>query len=56
MTPIIRPDDGPFILALHPLLPVRTVKDLVSLAKARPAQIEIANWAKVAERAGLKVQ
>jgi tripartite-type tricarboxylate transporter receptor subunit TctC len=42
MTPIIQPDDGPFILALHPSLPVRTVKQFVDLAKARPGQINYA--------------
>ncbi len=42
MTPIIQPDDGPFILALHPSLPVRSVKQLVALAKSQPAQINYA--------------
>ena len=42
MTPIIQPDDGPFILALHPSLPPRTVKQLVDLAKTRPGQINYA--------------
>lgn len=42
MTPIIQPDDGPFILSLHPSLPARTVKELVALAKARPGQINYA--------------
>lgn len=42
MTPIIQPDDGPFVFALHPSLPVRTVPELVSLAKARPGQINYA--------------
>jgi tripartite-type tricarboxylate transporter receptor subunit TctC len=42
MTPIIQPDDGPFILALHPSLPVRGVRQLVDLAKARPGQINYA--------------
>ncbi len=39
ITPIIQPDDGPFILALHPSLPARNVRQLVDLAKARPGQI-----------------
>ena len=42
MTPIIQPDDGPFILALHPSLPPRSVKQLVDLAKTRPGQINYA--------------
>lgn len=29
----------PFLLATHPSLPVRTVKDLIALAKARPNQL-----------------
>jgi tripartite-type tricarboxylate transporter receptor subunit TctC len=43
MTPIIQPDDGPFLLSLHPSVPVRTVKQLVDLAKARPTQINYAS-------------
>ena len=42
MTPIIQPDDGPFVMALHPSLPVRTVKELVALAKKAPGQINYA--------------
>ena len=43
MTPIIQPDDGPFVIALHPSLPARSVKQLVELAKARPGQINYAS-------------
>lgn len=42
MTPIIQPDDGPFILVTHPSLPVRNVKEFVALAKARPEEINYA--------------
>ena len=42
MTPIVQLDDGPFLLALHPSLPARTVKQLVDLAKAKPGQITYA--------------
>ncbi len=42
MTPISQPDEGPFILALHPALPVRSVRQFVDLAKARPGQINYA--------------
>ncbi len=42
MTPIIQPDDGPFVLALHPSLPVRSVAQLVALAKKQPGQINYA--------------
>lgn len=30
----------PYVIVVHPSLPVRTVKELIALAKARPAQIE----------------
>jgi len=43
MTPIIQPDDGPFIMAIHPSLPVRTVKQFVALAKNKPQQINYAS-------------
>ena len=36
---IIQLSQGAFILAVHPSLPVKTVKDLVALAKARPGQM-----------------
>ena len=42
MTPIIRVDDGPFAIVVHPSLPARNVKQLVALAKARPGQISYA--------------
>ncbi len=34
---------APNILAVHPSLPVKTVKDLIALAKARPGQINYAS-------------
>lgn len=43
MTPIIQTDDGPFVVATHPSLPVATVKQLVALAKTRPGQITYAS-------------
>ena len=43
MTPIIQPDDGPFIMAVHPSLPVKTVKQFVALAKSKPGQINYAS-------------
>jgi tripartite-type tricarboxylate transporter receptor subunit TctC len=33
----------PFVLVVHPSLPVRTVKDLITFAKARPGQINFAS-------------
>jgi tripartite-type tricarboxylate transporter receptor subunit TctC len=37
--PIARLADAPSILAVHPSLPVRSVKDLIALAQARPGDI-----------------
>jgi tripartite-type tricarboxylate transporter receptor subunit TctC len=34
---------GPNLLVVHPSLPVRTVKDLIALAKARPGQLQFAS-------------
>ena len=42
MTPIIRADDGPFAIVVHPSLPARSVKQLVALAKSKPGQIAYA--------------
>ena len=42
ITPIIRADDGPFVMVVHPSLPVRNVKQFVALAKSRPKQIAYA--------------
>jgi tripartite-type tricarboxylate transporter receptor subunit TctC len=41
--PIARLADAPSILAVHPSLPVRTVKELIALARARPGQINYAS-------------
>jgi len=37
--PITLPTRAPYILVVHPSLPVRSVKDLVALAKARPGEL-----------------
>ena len=42
ITPIIQMDDGPFLLAMHPSLPVRSVRELVALGKARRGEITYA--------------
>jgi tripartite-type tricarboxylate transporter receptor subunit TctC len=34
---------GPNLLVVHPALPVRTVKDLIALAKVRPGQLQFAS-------------
>jgi tripartite-type tricarboxylate transporter receptor subunit TctC len=41
---ISRLADAPFALFVHPSLPVKTVKELVALAKARPGQITYASF------------
>ncbi len=41
--PIARLADAPGILAIHPSLPVRSVKDLVALGSTRPGQINYAS-------------
>lgn len=42
-TPILEFGDAPNVLVVHPSLPVKTVKDLIALAKARPGQIDYAS-------------
>lgn len=41
--PVARLSDAPSILAVHPSLPVHSVKDLIALAHSRPAQIMYAS-------------
>ena len=41
--PVARLADAPSILAVHPSLPVRSVKDLIALARSRPGQIMYAS-------------
>jgi tripartite-type tricarboxylate transporter receptor subunit TctC len=40
--PIAMPVTSPSILAVHPSLPVKTARDLIALAKARPGQLNYA--------------
>jgi tripartite-type tricarboxylate transporter receptor subunit TctC len=42
MVPVIQTEDGPYIITVHPSLPIKTVKQLVALAKAKPGQINYA--------------
>jgi tripartite-type tricarboxylate transporter receptor subunit TctC len=42
-TPITQVTSAPNILIVHPSLPVKTVKDLVALAKAKPRKIDYAS-------------
>ena len=41
--PVARLSDAPSILAVHPSLPVRSVKDLVALARGKPGSINYAS-------------
>lgn len=43
ITAIIQLSRGAFVLAVHPSLPVKNVKELVALAKARPGQMSFAS-------------
>lgn len=42
-TPVTQITSAPNILVVHPSLPVKTVKELIALAKARPGQIDYAS-------------
>jgi len=41
--PVALLGSAPFVLVVHPALPVRNVKDLIALAKARPGQLTFAS-------------
>ncbi|MGV3629291.1 MAG: tripartite tricarboxylate transporter substrate binding protein [Betaproteobacteria bacterium] len=43
LAPVAQVAAAPFILVVHPTLPVKTVKDLITLARSRPAQINYAS-------------
>ena len=43
ITPVIQLSQGPFLLAVHPSLPVNTLKALIALAKARSNQLSYAS-------------
>ena len=42
-TPITQVTSAPNVLVVHPSLPVKSVKDLIALARARPGQIDYAS-------------
>ncbi len=44
--PIVLAASAPFILVVHPLLPVKTVKELISLARAKPGEFNYASVGK----------
>lgn len=43
--PVTLADAGPSVLVVHPSVPVKSVKELIALAKARPADINFASGA-----------
>ncbi len=43
LAPVAQVAAAPFILVVHPTLPVKTVKDLITLARSRPGQINYAS-------------
>ena len=43
LTGVAMAGEGPFMLVVHPSLPVKTVKELIALAKARPGQLNFAS-------------
>ena len=43
ITPIAQISQGPFVVALHPAVAARTLKDFVALAKAKPGQLSYAS-------------
>ncbi|MBI3067641.1 MAG: tripartite tricarboxylate transporter substrate binding protein [Betaproteobacteria bacterium] len=44
LAPVSRLAESPFLLVAHPSLPVRTVKEVIALAKARPGQLHYASF------------
>ena len=42
MTPIVQTAEGPLIIVANPKLPVKNVKELIALAKAKPGQLTYA--------------
>lgn len=41
--PVMKIAEGPYVLAVHPSLPARSVRELVALAKAQPDRIDYAS-------------
>ncbi len=42
-TPVMKLAEGPYVLVVHPSLPVRNVKELVDLARQQPGKIDYAS-------------
>ena len=43
ITPIIQMSQGPLLLVVNPALPVKTVKELIALAKSKPGEVTFAS-------------
>lgn len=43
ITPVIQFSQGPFLVSVHPSLPVKNVKELVALAKSKPGALSYAS-------------
>ncbi|MDP1536548.1 MAG: tripartite tricarboxylate transporter substrate binding protein [Burkholderiales bacterium] len=43
MIPVIQTENGPYVITVHPSLPVKDVKQLVALAKSKPTQLNYAS-------------
>ena len=43
LVPVSLLASGPLVLVVHPSLPVKSVKDLIALAKAKPGEINVGN-------------
>jgi tripartite-type tricarboxylate transporter receptor subunit TctC len=43
ITPIIQLSQGPLLVTTHPALPVKSLRELIALAKAKPGQINFAS-------------
>lgn len=43
MASVVQTENGPYVIAVHPSLPVKDVKQLVALAKSKPGQLNYAS-------------
>ena len=43
MASVVQTENGPYVISVHPSLPVKTVKDLVAIAKSKPGQLNYAS-------------
>src|SRR5258706_16108694 len=43
ITPIIQMSQGPLLVVAHPSLPVKTIKELIALAKSKPGSVNFAS-------------